>query len=87
VQLQQVLYFLAICEDKSFTQAAKRCGATQPSVTMAIQRLERELGAALFERQPVKLTEFGRSMRPGLEQAAASLDRVRNNAKVFLRRV
>ena len=50
METNQVRYFLALCEEKNFTRAAKRCGVSQPSVSNAIRRLEEELGGDLFHR-------------------------------------
>jgi LysR family transcriptional regulator, hydrogen peroxide-inducible genes activator len=36
MQMQQIRYFLALCKERSFTHAAKRCGVSQPSLTNAI---------------------------------------------------
>ena len=44
MKMHQVSYFLALCEEKSFTRAAKRCGVKQPSITRAIKELESEIG-------------------------------------------
>ena len=52
MQMQQIRYFLALCEERNFTRAAGRCGVTQPSLTNAIIALERALGGALFQRRP-----------------------------------
>ena len=46
--MQQIHYFLTLCEELSFTRAARRCGVAQPSLTTAIGALERELGARCF---------------------------------------
>jgi hypothetical protein len=51
MQMQQIRYFLALCEERSFTHAAKRCGVSQPSLTNAILALEQELGGVLFQRK------------------------------------
>ena len=65
MKLRQVGYFLAICEERNFTRAARRCGVKQPSLTGAIQRLEQAIGGKLFERSsPVRLTELGSSLHP-----------------------
>jgi LysR family hydrogen peroxide-inducible transcriptional activator len=50
MEMHQIRYFLALCEERNFTRAAKRCGVAQPSLTNAIKYLERELGQALFYR-------------------------------------
>jgi DNA-binding transcriptional LysR family regulator len=68
----RVRYFLAVCEHGSFTQAAKACGVTQPSVTAGVRRLERAVKGRLFERRhPVKLTMLGARLRPMLEEIQA----------------
>jgi Bacterial regulatory helix-turn-helix protein, lysR family len=36
MELHQVRYFLALCEERSFTRTARRCGISQPSLTGAI---------------------------------------------------
>jgi hypothetical protein len=66
VKTHQVSYFLALCEEQSFTRAAKRCGVAQPSLTRAIQELESECGGPLFERNRsnVSLTGLGHHLRP-----------------------
>ncbi|HZD88838.1 MAG TPA: LysR family transcriptional regulator [Pseudolabrys sp.] len=66
MEMQQIQYFVALCQERTFTRAAKRCGVAQPSVTNAIRSLERTLGAALFVRssRSIKLTEFGEQIAP-----------------------
>ena len=68
MEIHQIRYFLAVCEQLNFTQAARQCHVTQPSLTRAIQRLEKEFGGYLFRRdQPkVELTDLGKLMRPYL---------------------
>jgi DNA-binding transcriptional LysR family regulator len=73
MELHQIRYFLAICLERNFTRAAKRCDVAQPSLTRAVKRLEQELGGALFlrGRGGTSLTELGRLVKPSLEQAYA----------------
>ena len=70
VKMHQIFYFVALCEERSFTRAAKRCGVAQPSLTRAIQTLEEEFGAQLFERSRsnVRLTHLGLFVRPDFER-------------------
>ena len=70
MEMHQVQYFLALCEERNFTRAAKRCGVSQPSLTNAIKRLEQTLGGALFhrDRTNTELTELGRVVKPYLRQ-------------------
>ena len=58
--LVQLEYILAVHTLKNFGRAAERCHVTQPSLSMQVQKLERELGVQLFVRNnPVTTTETG----------------------------
>ena len=61
MNLDQIQYFLAIVETGSFTKAAENLWLSQPSLSSAIKKLERELGVTLFERggRRTKLTSAG----------------------------
>lgn len=48
--LVQLEYIVAVDTYKSFVAASKHCKVSQPSLTMQIQKLERELGLDLFDR-------------------------------------
>ena len=73
--IQQVRYFLALCDEGNFTRAAERCDVAQPTVTNAIRSMERELGGALFYRKPqVALTPLGHAVRPHLCEIVAAAD-------------
>lgn len=63
MNLQQLQYFMAVAEEGSFTRAAERCHVSQSGLSAQIQRLERELGAMLFDRttRTVALTPAGRA--------------------------
>jgi len=58
--------FIAAAELTSFSLAAEQLYLTQPAVSKRIATLERELGAALFDRiaRRVNLTEAGREFLP-----------------------
>ena len=82
MQMQQVHYFLTLCEELSFTRAARRCGISQPSLTSAIGALERELGGALFQRKPsIALTGLGSVVRPYLGEIARNANHARDIAR------
>ena len=75
MQMQQVQYFLVLCEELNFSRAGRRCGVSQPTLTNAISGLERELGGPLFDRKPsIALTVLGRVVRPYLEEIARNAD-------------
>jgi DNA-binding transcriptional LysR family regulator len=74
MNLRQIDYFIAICEERNFTRAANKCGVRQPSLTGAMQRLERELGGDLFVRtMPVELTVLGTALRPHFVRIAKAV--------------
>ncbi|MEP7221792.1 MAG: LysR family transcriptional regulator [Novosphingobium sp.] len=54
-------YFLAIVDHGNFSRAAAQCNVSQPTLSVGIAKLEREVGVALFLRssQRVNLTEAG----------------------------
>lgn len=55
MELKQLSYFLQICKSGSFSAAANHLFITQQGLSMAIARLEAELGCALFVRSSRKL--------------------------------
>src|SRR5262245_15788056 len=84
MEMHQIRYFLALCEEMNFTRAARRCGVTQPSLTNAIRALERELGGAVFHRKPrIELTELGRAVRPYLQEIGRHAATVRETARMM----
>ena len=81
MNLQQVRYFLAICKEKNFTRAAQSCRIRQPSLTSAIQRLEREVGGELFVRSsPIQLSVLGKELRPLFVRMSRAADHAKRVA-------
>lgn len=52
MKLQQILTFVAVYQERSFTAAAERIHATQSGLSMQIKELEERIGVKLFERSP-----------------------------------
>ena len=46
----QLQYVITVADEKNITKAAKKLFISQPSLSLSIQSLEKELGAALFQR-------------------------------------
>lgn len=86
MKIRQVTYFLALCEEQSFTRAARRCGVAQPSLTRAIQLLEQEIGGRLFARSnsSVRLTELGVLVYPEFVRIGQSTKNIERTAASFV---
>jgi LysR family transcriptional regulator, hydrogen peroxide-inducible genes activator len=71
--LNELRYIVAVSRERNFRRAAERCFVTQPALSLAIQKLEEELGVKLFERKKndISLTTVGEAI---IEQAARVLD-------------
>src|SRR5260221_6558872 len=84
MQMQQIRYFLALCEERNFTLAPRRFGVSQPSLTNAVIALERELGGALFQRRPeIALTVLGHAVHPYLQRIADNAEHARAAAQIL----
>ena len=70
-------YVLAVAETSSFTRAAERCLVVQSALSHQVARLERELGARLFERtsRRVQLTPAGEAFLPAARQCLDAAER------------
>ncbi|MEV4075235.1 LysR family transcriptional regulator [Nonomuraea fuscirosea] len=79
MELQQMRYVVAVAETSNFTRAAERCMVVQSALSHQIARLERELGAKLFERtsRRVLLTPAGEAFLPAARQALDAAERAR----------
>jgi DNA-binding transcriptional LysR family regulator len=64
VELHSLQVFLTVANEKSFSRAAEKLFRTQPAISLAVQRLEQELGEKLIDRsgKDLILTDAGRSV-------------------------
>jgi len=71
--LNELRYIVAVAQERSFGRAAAKCFVSQPALSVAIQKLEEELGAQLFERgkSEVSVTPVGERV---VEQAQLVLE-------------
>jgi LysR family hydrogen peroxide-inducible transcriptional activator len=71
--LTELKYIVAVARERHFGRAAEACHVSQPTLSVAIRKLEDELGVALFERggAEVGITDIGRQV---VEQAQRVLD-------------
>ncbi|MDQ0788536.1 LysR family transcriptional regulator [Streptomyces sp. B3I8] len=73
-------YFVAVAEERNFSRAADRLGISQPSLSRAMQRLERRLGVRLLDRtsRQVLLTRPGETLLEEGRKALAALTAAEN---------
>lgn len=72
-----LIWFLAVARDRSFTRAAAKLGIAQSTLSHAIKKLEAEMGLRLLTRttRSVALTEAGERLRQSLEPRLEEIDR------------
>nr|WP_255352508.1 LysR family transcriptional regulator [Pseudonocardia sp. AL041005-10] len=76
--LQQLMYFVAVANVRSFTRAADQVGVAQPTLSRALRALEDELGSPLINRgSAVTLTPAGEAVLPLARRMLADSDMVR----------
>ena len=75
MELKQLEYFQMTSRLKNITRAAKRLSVSQPNITVAIKKLEAELGIQLFERsqKQLSLTPEGAVFLNRIEQALRNI--------------
>lgn len=81
MEFQQLRYICAIAETSSFSRAAERCQVAQPSLSQQVLKLEKDLGAKLFDRlgRSVRLTEAGRAFLPHARSILTQMETARSS--------
>jgi DNA-binding transcriptional LysR family regulator len=76
--ITQLRYFLSICEFGKIRTTSERLHVSEPTISIAIKRLEEELGAHLFIRnkKQLTLTDEGIRLRDKAAEVVDSFDRL-----------
>ena len=78
MEIRQLIYFKKVAEVEHITKAAESMYISQPTLSLAIRRLENELGVSLFERKGrnVRLNEYGKifydEVKPAIDHLEAA---------------
>ena len=81
--LTELRYIVALAKEKHFGRAAERCHVSQPTLSVAVKKLEDRLEVALFERTPgdVRLTPVGERVCAQAEKVLTEAVRVEELAQ------
>ena len=76
--LTDLRYIVALARERHFGRAAGKCFVSQPTLSVAVKKLEEELGVILFERSPqeVRVTAIGERVIAQAEKVLASAAQV-----------
>lgn len=77
MELRHLHYFLVVAEHLHFGRAAEELRMSQPPLTVAVKKLEQELGVQLFDRttRGVSLTPAGRMYLDRIKPPLSDLDK------------
>lgn len=76
--LTELRYVIAVAREKHFGRAAEKCFVSQPTLSVAVKKLEDELGVPLFERGPRDVT-----VTPAGERIVEQAQRVLEEAEMI----
>lgn len=81
MEIRQLQYFMAVCEEMHFTKAAEKIGISQPTLSQQIRALEDELNTPLFDRlgKKIALTEAGSLLLQYSSQIARDLQNAKDS--------
>lgn len=77
--LTELRYIVAVAQEKHFGRAAQRCFVSQPTLSIAIKKLEEELGLALFDRSSneIMTTDAGQRIVVQARRVLEEADRIK----------
>jgi LysR family transcriptional regulator, hydrogen peroxide-inducible genes activator len=80
--LTELRYIVAVARERHFGRAAETCFVSQPTLSVAVKKLEDELGVTLFERGPgeVSVTPAGRRIIEQAQRVLEEASRIRELA-------
>ncbi len=83
ITLTELRYVVAIAQEKHFGRAAQKCFVSQPTLSIAIKKLEDNLGVTIFERNKTQviLTHLGVTLVNQAQQILDMVTEIEESAK------
>ena len=77
--LTELRYIVAVARERHFGRAAKACHVSQPTLSVAIKKLEDELGVSIFERgtNEISLSPVGERIVQQAQQTLEAADNIK----------
>ncbi len=94
MNLNQLDYIITVADEKNITRAARKLFISQPSLSLSIQSLEKELGTPLFERKNGELSltyagklfyDWAQNTRQSRQQLSLKLSDIAHNVRHLIR--
>lgn len=80
--LTELRYIVTLARERHFGKAAEKCHVSQPTLSVALKKVEARYGVTLFERTPadVRLTPIGEQIARQAERVLEEAERIREIA-------
>ena len=81
--LTELRYIVTLAKEQHFGRAAEKCFVSQPTLSIAVKKLEDELSVALFERSKnaVRLTDVGKQIVEQAKNVLQQADTIKDLAQ------
>ncbi len=81
--LSELRFVVAVAKERNFRRAAEKCFVSQPALSLAIKKLEEDLGVMIFERNRTDIspTPIGEKIVEQAIKAIEEVNRIREIAK------
>lgn len=81
--LNELRYIVAVARERHFGRAAESCFISQPTLSVAVKKLEEELGVSLFERRKgeVSVTPIGKQVVTRAQRVLEEASSIRQVAR------
>jgi len=80
--LNELRFIVAVAQERNFRRAAEKAYISQPALSLAIQKLEEELGVKIFERDKsgINITSVGNAIVEQAQRVLEEASRIREIA-------